>query len=133
MDYTTKYSYMKYLLICLSALVISNCSTLDLPPPLIYANLETQIETLFLHQNQASYQVMMLLMEEENSPELDNLEYAEQLMLDACKPLNNYAVLERDNQKISLAQKQKALDSIPTCTAETEKLEIILKEYFSVP
>jgi len=132
-SYTTKYSYMKYLSICLSVLVISNCSTLSLPPSLTYGDLETQIEILFRRQNQASYQVMMSLMEEESSPKLDTLEKSEQLMLEACKPLNQYAVLERDNQKISLAQKQKALDTIHPCATETEKLEILLKEYFSAP
>lgn len=124
---------MKRLLLCLSVLLIVNCSTLDLPSSLIYGNLETQIESLFRRQNQASGQVMMLLMEEESSPKLDTLEKSEQLMLEACKPLNNYAVLERDNQRISLAQKQKALDSIHVCATETEKLEIMLKEYFSDP
>ncbi len=114
-------------------LIISNCSTLNLPSSLTHGNLKTQIETLFRRQNQVSGEVMMLLMEEENSPKLDTLEKNEQLMLEACKPLNKYAVLERDNQKISLAQKQKALDSIHACTTETEKLEIMLKDYFSGP
>lgn len=124
---------MKRLIIFLSVLFLCNCNTLYLPLSLTQGSLETKIETLFRCQNQASAQVMMLLVEEDNSPELDNLEHAEQLMLDACKPLNNYAVLERDNQKISLGQKQKALDSIHPCTKETEKLEIMLKEYFPAP
>jgi hypothetical protein len=98
--------------------------------PLVHSDLETRIETLFRRQNQSSSLVMMLLMEEESS-KLDNIENAEQIMLDACKPLNEYVVLERDAQDIGLVQKQKVLDSINPCDIKTRKLEKILEEYFS--
>ena len=123
---------MKYLLVFLSALSLYSCSSIhNLYMPLVHSDLETRIETLFRRQNQASGLVMMLIMEEESSSKLDNLENAEQIMLDACKPLNEYVVLERDAQDIGLAQKQKVLDSINPCDIKTRKLEKMLKEYFS--
>lgn len=123
---------MKRRLVLLSIFSLSSCSTIHyLHMPIMHGDLETQIEILFRRQNQASDQVMMLLMEEQSSSKLDILENAEQIMLDACKPLNEYAVLERDNQQIGLAQKQKVLDSINLCDIKTKKLEKMLKEYFS--
>jgi len=122
---------MKRSLIYLSVLSLYSCSTLHYLYLPMQGSLEAHVETLFRRQNQVSGQVMMLLMEEQSSSELDQLENAEQLMLSACKPLNEYAVLERDNQKISLIQKQYALDSINPCEAQTKKLEIMLKNYLS--
>ena len=112
-------------------LSLYNCSTLNYLSLPMQGSLEAHVETLFRRQNQASGQVMMLLLEEHSTSKLDQLENAEQLMLSACKPLNEYAVLERDNQKISLVQKRYALDSINPCEIQTKKLEIMLNNYLS--
>lgn len=92
--------------------------------------LADQVDTLFRRQNQASHTVMLLIMEETSSANLDKLEKVEQEMLIACKALNEYAVLERDQQKIGLAQKRKIIHSINQCDKKTKQLEFLLNTYF---
>jgi len=120
---------MKFVLVLLSLFSLNGCSTLNfISAPFDHAVLGNQVESLFRRQNQASHQVMMLLLEESQNIDLEKIEQAELSMLEACKSLNEFAILERDNQKINLSKKQRILRSIPSCEQKTAALEKLLRQ-----
>jgi hypothetical protein len=120
---------MKCGFVFLNFLFLLSCSTLQIfSSPFDHTNFGDQVESLFRRQNQASHQVMMLLLDDSENIDLEKIEQAEFSMLEACKPLNEFAILERDNQKISLSNKQKILRSIPVCEQKTETLEKLLQQ-----
>ncbi len=123
---------MKSIFVFLNLIFLFSCSTLQFfSTPFDHTKLGDQVESLFRRQNQASHQVMMLLIEEPENIDLEKIEQAELSMLEACKALNEFAVLERDNQKISLSKKQKIISSIPACEQKTSDLEKLLQSIFS--
>ena len=120
---------MKCGFVFLNFLFLLSCSTLQIfSSPFDHTNFGDQVESLFRRQNQASHQVMMLLLDDSENIDLEKIEQAEFSMLEACKPLNEFAILERDNQKISFSNKQKILRSIPVCEQKTETLEKLLQQ-----
>lgn len=122
---------MKCILIFLSLFSLLSCSSLHFfTTPFDHTKLGNQVESLFRRQNQASDQVMMLLLEEPSNIDLESIEKAELTMLEACKALNEFAILERDNQKISLSKKQQIIKSIPSCEQKTAALEKILQKIY---
>ncbi len=122
---------MKCIFVLLNLFFLLSCTTLQFfSTPFDHAKLGDQVESLFRRQNHASHQVMMLLLEESENIDLEKIEQAELSMLKACKALNEFAILERDNQKISLSKKQKIISSIPVCEKKTATLEKLLHDIF---
>ncbi len=119
---------MKCIFVFLNLFFLLSCSSLQFfSTPFDHTKLGNQVESLFRRQNLASHQVMMLLLEEPENIDLEKIEQAESSMLDACRPLNEFAILERDNQKISLSKKRKIISSVPICEQKTIALEKLLQ------
>ena len=93
-------------------------------------SLRKQLEELFRRQNNATSEVMMLTMDDPDAESFTDLFEAEAEMQQACEPLNEYAVRERDKLEAGLILIKKILDAMAACEESTEQVELILNEDF---
>jgi len=90
-------------------------------------SVKQKVKAIFLRQNSALSQVIMLTMEGENDE--DELLLAEQQVLDACITINAYASKMSLGETSGLLAQQCVLNSLETCENATQKLENLLKRY----
>lgn len=87
-----------------------------------------QLEDLFKRQNNASSAVMMLTMDSPEAEQFEDLLDAEQEMLEACDPLNEYAVRELEHMDLGIMLKQQVLRAMDVCTEATDYTEKLIKK-----
>ncbi len=87
---------------------------------------EQYTEAVFRRQNHASDQVIMLA-EEVDQTTYQKLAEAEEKMLEACRPLNEIAARQRDQESVGLALKLEIAPTIDACDRATTRLETLLR------
>ena len=90
--------------------------------------LEIELEDLFMRQNNASSEVMMLTMDEPDAEEFEDLLEAEQQMREVCDPLNEYAVRELEQLSLGLMLQNRILDAMDDCDDATTQVESLINE-----
>ena len=83
-------------------------------------------EAVFRRQNRASDQVIMLA-EEVDPPTYRKLTEAEKKMLEACRPLNEIAARQRDQESVGLKLKLEIAPTIDACDRAATRLETLLR------
>jgi hypothetical protein len=111
---------------------LTGCALLSSAPKIVtQQTLKNQLEELFRRQNKATSEVMMFTMDEPDAEVFEELLEAEQQMLQACDPLNEYAVRELDQLSLGIMLKNKVLAAMDDCEDATELVEIVIKEMLS--
>lgn len=87
-----------------------------------------RVEELFLRQNHAASEVMMLSVEELDFSDFDQLKETELEMQEACELLNEYAVRSRDQLSLGLLLQRRVYSSIDECDEATKIVESLLQE-----
>lgn len=119
--------------VLLTVLLVQGCATVTVPTAdggektMTVEAFEQYTEAVFRRQNQASNQVIMLA-DEVDDATYTTLQEAEKQMLEACAPLNDYAVHERDQESASLSLKRSIPRTIDACDRATRHLETLLSE-----
>jgi len=83
-------------------------------------------EAVFRRQNRASDQVIMLA-DEVDQPTYQKLADAEEKMLEACRPLNEIAARQRDQESVGLTLKLEIAPTIDACDRATTRRETLLR------
>lgn len=93
-------------------------------------NIAEYAESLFMHQNALTQQLIMLIDEESSLSEADEelILQAELQMHDACQLLNEYANREIDGQRMSVLFKRRVQKSFKACESRVTHLESVLLE-----
>ena len=86
-------------------------------------------EALFKRQNQATFQVMMLLDEGVSEDDEVKLSTTELKMHEACHLLNEIARHEVNGETVSLYFKAQVTKSLKACDESVQNLEKILNEF----
>lgn len=89
-------------------------------------------EDVFIRQNQATSEIMMLSEDDMEPFAYEHLQEAENKMQKACELLNEYAVREIDGQSIGLFFKKKVKNSVEGCEYALRNVESILAKLNSV-
>lgn len=105
---------------------LASCSIVEKPFKLKEAETE-YAESLFLRQNKATQQVMMLLEENITLDEEQQLSDAELQMYEDCHLLNEVAILEMEGRVVSLYFKQQVQRSLKVCDVAITKMESLLR------
>ena len=92
-------------------------------------SISERVDALFFRQNKASSEVMMLSIEEFDSPELEELIEAESEMQEACEALNEYVIRLVDQLSLGLSLQRRVYSSIDECDEATTDMESLLQEF----
>lgn len=88
-------------------------------------------EGVFRRQNQASGELILLLMDIEinasQSDQYHTLIAAEERIMDACNLLNKMVVMKIENRELDIFQKYQLVDTIGVCDYVTSDIEVLLK------
>jgi hypothetical protein len=106
-------------------LICSGCTHYYVTPD----DFKEHVFDVFKRQNNAIGEVMILTEDEMDNADYDRLLEAEKRMLEACKPLNEYAVLKRDDLNTDLFLYQEAMNAAGDCEDSTSAMETILQKF----
>ena len=113
-------------------LLLHGCATVTIPiadrgeKTMTIDEFSKYTEAVFRRQNRASDQVIMLA-EEMDPPTYQKLADAEEKMLEACRPLNEIAARQRDQESVGLTLKLEIAPAIDACDRATTRLETLLR------
>lgn len=96
-------------------------------------SLSAYAEAVFRRQNSAISKVMMLGLDEDESPAYERILAAEKSVQTACAALNDYAELAQDGENTGLLLSARAGKSLQACDAATTELERLLRPLPSLP
>jgi len=113
----------------MSVVLVSSCMQITTPLNNIVrlSSVKQKAKAIFLRQNSALSQVIMLTIDDENDE--DELLLVEQQVLDACSAINAYASKMNLGETPGLLAQQRVLNSLAACEGATQKLEYLLKQY----
>ncbi|MEM7282524.1 MAG: hypothetical protein AAF438_12950 [Pseudomonadota bacterium] len=93
------------------------------------ANLAKETEEVFREQNRVTSELLLLLDESPpESPRHGQLSDAEEFILQACMPLNQFAIRYRDNLPIGPFKKLRLPKAIKVCRRVTEQTQALLND-----
>ncbi len=87
-------------------------------------------QDVFLHHNQLVSELISFASDSSlTDTQLIELEQAEAVMIEACKPLNTLAAEVRDGGKSSFAQRVQILRSLDNCEHQTNLVQQLLSNF----
>lgn len=114
------------------ALLLQGCATVTIrtddgcEKTMTIEAFEQYTEAVFRRQNRASDQVIMLA-EEVDQATYQTFAEAEEMMLEACRSLNEIAARQRDQESVGLTLKLEIAPTIDACDRATTRLETLLR------
>jgi hypothetical protein len=91
---------------------------------------ETYAESVFRRQNEAGSELAMIYMDldgDADANSIETLSSAEDRMLDACRPLNDAALLQVKGEEPGFFKKLHVMNSLSRCERYTGELEYLLQ------